>query len=498
MWFIIHGSWFMVYGQPDSLSHYLQVAGNNNPAVQAALHDYEAALQKIPQMGALEDPRLDIGFFPEPMELVGGREIAQFQLMQMFPWFGTRKAAQTEAQHMARMAFEQFREARDNLYLQVCTQWYLLCSLQQKLLNSEANGKLLEQLETLALRKFSSGGNRQGNASTMPGGNTSGTTGISAMNMPAGNTSGMNMGSNMAKATQPAAISENMPGAMPGNMGQAASGMSEVLRIQLEKAELENAVNSIRSEIIAGKARFNALLNRPAKSEVVIPGKILQIPYILDTESVIQTVAVQNPTLGMLKEEALAYNAKAKMVAKMGYPMFGIGLQYMLIGKTKTGGAGTGMQGMSGMDASATMPASSMSGMNGKDMIMPMVSVTIPVFRSKYKAAKKEAQLQQQASEARYTGVLHILEAELTQSKHQLDNAARNIELYRKQAALAQTTYKLVVQEFVSNKSDLSSVIQVQRQLLDYQLKEAEATASYNTMVASIRKMISEPLFLQN
>ncbi|KAA6308849.1 hypothetical protein EZS27_039558, partial [termite gut metagenome] len=36
-----------------------------------------------------------------------------------------------------------------------------------------------------------------------------------------------------------------------------------------------------------------------------------------------------------------------------------------------------------------------------------------------------------------------------------------------------------------------TNVIQVQRQLLDYQLKSAEATADYNTMVASIHKLIS-------
>jgi outer membrane protein TolC len=56
---------------------------------------------------------------------------------------------------------------------------------------------------------------------------------------------------------------------------------------------------------------------------------------------------------------------------------------------------------------------------------------------------------------------------------------------------LAQSAYNLTVQEFVTGKGDLTNVIQVQRQLLDYNLKTAEAIAAYNTMVANIQKLIS-------
>ncbi|MDR1102392.1 MAG: TolC family protein, partial [Tannerella sp.] len=103
--------------QSDSLNRYLETAARNNPGVRADFTAYQAALQRIPQAGAPEDPQLDLGVFLQPMELVEGRQVADIKLMQMFPWFGTRKAARTEAQHMAQMAFEQFRETRDRLFL---------------------------------------------------------------------------------------------------------------------------------------------------------------------------------------------------------------------------------------------------------------------------------------------------------------------------------------------------------------------------------------------
>jgi hypothetical protein len=37
----------------------------------------------------------------------------------------------------------------------------------------------------------------------------------------------------------------------------------------------------------------------------------------------------------------------------------------------------------------------------------------------------------------------------------------------------------------------LTDVIAVERQMLDYNLKKSEATASYNTMVAGIQKLVS-------
>ncbi|MDR3262628.1 MAG: TolC family protein [Tannerella sp.] len=478
--------------ESDSLSHYLKTAAENSPAIKAAFHTYEAALQKAPQMGAYEDPQLDIGFFLEPMNIVDGRQIAQFQLMQMFPWFGTRKAARTEALHMAKMSFEQFRETRDNLYLEIYTQWYILCALQQKRKNTEENRILLKQLEALALQKFSSGGGSSGQ--TPDAGRRTPDAGNSSAS--SGSMGGMNMGAGQpAQSKSPAGNSgtASAMGAMQGGMGSASSGMSEVLRIQLEIVELESAVESILSEMVAEKARFNALLNRPAESGVIVPDTFTQIPFILDVETTMQTLSSQNPMLGMIREETLAYKARLEMEKKMGYPMFGIGLQYMLIGKNpESVNSGTEID-MGAMSVETDNPANgiNMKSMNGKDMFMPMVSVTIPLYRNKYKAARRESKFLQQANEEKYIDTHNQLQAELYRFKHRLDDARRKIQLYQKQAELAHTTCELVVQEFATGKSDLSAVIQVQRQLLDYELKESEAVAGYNTLVANIRKLIS-------
>lgn len=434
---------------PDSLDRYLETAAKNNPGLNADFLAYKASLEKVPQAGAWPDPQLDIGFFLKPMDIVGGRQIADFTLMQMFPWFGTKKAAQTEATHMAKMTYARFTETRDNLYLEVYTQWYLLSTLVQQLRNNRENLELLKQLEELALRKVSSPYSGSSSGYTVPA------------------------ASQATKGTATSSTGGGMAGM--GSMGGAATGMSDVLRVQLEMAEIENNIESILSEIAAEKAKFNALLNRSTDREVILPDSIAKVPFFFDEGVTMSEIENRNPMLDMLVEEEQAYRAKGEMDQKMSYPMFGIGLQYMLIDKSATAQMEQGME----------------PEMTGMDMIMPMVSISLPLYRNKYKAQQQESRFMWQSAREKYNNTLNLLQSDLFRLKHQLDDAERKIALYQKQEQLARTTYQLVVQEFVSAKSDLTNVIQVQRQLLDYQLRQAEAIAEYNTRVASIRKLRS-------
>lgn len=405
---------------PDSLNHYLEVAARNNPALNADFLAYKASVEKVPQAGAWSDPQLDIGFFLKPMEIVGGTQVADITLMQMFPWFGTKKAAQTEATHMAKMAYEQFRETKDNLFLEVYSQWYLLSSLKQKLKNNRDNLQLLGQLEQLARRRLSTA-------------------------------SGM---------------SADMAG---------SSGMSNVLRVQLEVAEIENNIESLISEIEAEKAKFNTLLNRTVNIDVIVPDSIVKVPFLFNEADALKDIESRNPMLGMIVEEEKAYRAKSEMDKKMSYPMLGIGLQYMIIGK----------------GSSSTMNQNIHNGMNGMDMIMPMVSISLPIFRNKYKAQQRESKYMWQSAREKYNNTLNTLHSDFFKLRHQLKDAERQITLYQKQKNLALTTYQLILQEFVTAKSDLTNVIEVQRQLLDYRIREAEAIADYNTKVAEINSLRS-------
>lgn len=462
----------------DSLSHYLQMAALNNPEVKANFSLYKASMEKIPQAGAYADPELEMGFYVKPMEQLSGKQVADFTLMQMFPWFGTRRAARNEATEMARMSYEQFRESRNLLYYEVKSQWYQLSNLHEQYKNTQANLALLGQLEQLALNRFAAATGKGQPAAPVSAPVSS------SVSTPAPANGGMNgmsgMGGSAASGSGSATASgaggpgmSSMQGMGGSSMsGGANGGMSDVLRIQLEKAELENQLETLLSSRRSAEARFNALLNREQNLSVTVPDSLVQQVFIVDDKTMLDSIASSNPMLTMLEAEANAYKAKAMMDKKMSYPMFGIGLQYSVMAKKANE--------MSGMDK-----------MNGMDMFMPMVKISIPVFRKKYNAQQRESKFYRQASEQKYNNALNKLQSDYITLKQQLSDAARKVGLYVNQQQLTLTTYQLIVREFSAGMVSLTDVIQVERQLLDYRLKKSEAIAEYNTVIAGLEKLVS-------
>lgn len=414
--------------QPDSLASYLEQAARNNPQINADFMLYKASLEKIPQAGAIPDPELEVGFFFKPMETLMGKQVADFTLMQMFPWFGTRKAARSEASEMARMAYEKFRDSRNTLWYDVKAQWYQLSNLNEQYKTTENTIDLLKQLEQLALTRFSASKNK--------------------LSAPSASTS--------------------------TGMG----GMSDVLRIQMERAELENKLTNLASLRVVAEARFNSLLNRTSTSPVAVPDSLEQVVFQLNEEPMIDSIFTRNPMLTMIDAEADAYRAKAKMDRRMSYPMIGIGLQYSLINK---------------MDNPIGMPD-----MNGKDMVMPMVKISLPLFRRKYNAQQRENRNYWLATELKRDNVQNQLHTAYVSASQQLEDAARKITLYTNQYELSLSTWQLIVREFSAGRQSLTDVIQVERQMLDYKLKKSEAIAAYNTNVASIEKLISTSINVEN
>ncbi|WP_373786941.1 TolC family protein, partial [Bacteroides heparinolyticus] len=275
----------------DSLSHYIKVAIENNPGVKSQSLTHKAFLEKIPQAGAYQDPELSMEAYTTPMDIVGGRSIGNISLMQMFPWFGTRKAARTEATHMANMQDQQYRETVDNLILQVSIQWYTMQKLNEQLHNNEENKKILNQLEQLALRKFSSP-----TSASQP--NVTPPVATNATASPSPVSSGMG-GMGMGTSSK-AAANLSMPsggGSMGGMAGGSTSGMSEVLRIQLEIAEIDNNIESLHSQIKAEKSKFNLLLNREAFEEIVLGKEIRKLDFLYSENEVLAAIEQNNPML---------------------------------------------------------------------------------------------------------------------------------------------------------------------------------------------------------
>ena len=76
----------------STLSDYLAYAALHNPGLKAAFNRWKAALEKIPQVNSLPDPRFTYAYFIENVETRVGPQRHKLDISQTFPWFGKLQA----------------------------------------------------------------------------------------------------------------------------------------------------------------------------------------------------------------------------------------------------------------------------------------------------------------------------------------------------------------------------------------------------------------------
>ena len=452
--------------QPDSLWLYLEIAAKNNPAVLQKFNEYQAALQKVPQVGSLPDPELSMGVFLSPMELVSGNQVADIRLMQMFPWFGVIKNAKDEMSLMAKAKYESFRDAKIQVFFEVQSTWYDLYKIQQNIDISKKNIEILRTLERLSLVKYKSSPT-SGSNSAVSSGNMSN---VNTQNTSSGSTGMNSMGGNTYN-NQSAASNQQNTSMQSNSMGATSggSGLADLYRIQIEIGELENNISLLKNQHNTIIARFNSLLNRPLQSVVLLPDTLKPDSLGVALLEVSDSILTNNPMLLMLLYEQQSLDARKEMVSRMGYPMVGIGVNYSVINTNEM----------------------STSAMNGKDMIMPMVTVTLPIYRKKYRALQAETDFMKQATEQGYKSTSNSLQTQYYETLQIYEDALRRMKLYENQSLLAKKSLDIMIKSFSASGSGLSDILQIRQQLLDYEFKQVEALVDYNTSVARLNRLMA-------
>jgi len=453
-----------VFSQSDSLYSYLEIAAKNNPTVLQRYYEYEATLQKIPQIGSLPDPEVSLGVFLSPMELLGGNQLADIRLMQMFPWFGVIRSAKDEMSLMANARYESFRDAKLQLSLDVQRSWYELHKVKQNIRISEKNIEILKTIERLAIVRFKAA----------PSGNSSSSSSraVTPGSAPGSSNSSSGMNSMGSSSNTSGTVSNQAASSMPGNsMGSSSgsSGLTDVYRIQIEINDVHNNIEQLKNQWNTLAAQFNSYLNRPPDATVTIPDTLIADDFQLSLLELSDSAFSNNPMLGMLKFEQQSLEARKQMVTKMGYPMIGLGVNYSVINKSEM----------------------STSSMNGKDMVMPMVTATLPIYRKKYRSMQSEADLLKSANEQNYKATANELSTEYYRAMQLYQDAGRRTKLYKDQQLLASKSLDIMIKSFAASGSDLSDILRIRQQTLDYEYKQMEAIADYNTSIAWLKRLMA-------
>jgi outer membrane protein TolC len=166
----------------------------------------------------------------------------------------------------------------------------------------------------------------------------------------------------------------------------------------------------------------------------------------------------------LLNRKVESSEAMERAAEKQGMPKIGLGFEYIVTAKRPN------------MDFAG----------NGKDAWMPMVSVSLPIYRKKYRAAVSESQHMQQAYKAMKADTQNELITEYELALYNRKKASEEIELYELQTVQTKQIVDLLVVEFSTADADFEEILRMQQQLIKYELNTIRSQKDFHVAQAKL------------
>jgi outer membrane protein TolC len=247
-------------------------------------------------------------------------------------------------------------------------------------------------------------------------------------------------------------------------IGQASA--VDVLRLQIRQNELQQQVAVLKEEYLAEQAGFNNLMNRKETIAVEVVSEM--------------TVPAEDPVLSdqrlELNPELLKYDKLYESIEqsellnqKESAPDIGFGLDYVAVSERPD---------MSFND-------------NGKDILMPMVSVSIPVFNKRFKSVSRQNELRQKEITSQKNERLNMLETAFAKAISQRNQARIAFITQERNMGHARDAEEILIKNYETGTIDFNDVLDVQELQLKFQMNQIESVAMYYLQSAIINYLIN-------
>jgi outer membrane protein TolC len=238
--------------------------------------------------------------------------------------------------------------------------------------------------------------------------------------------------------------------------------MVDALRVDIMLQDASTNLSILKQKEKPLATRFNKLLNRQDNESIIVQDSQLttKIPPAYRRDSLL----ISNPLLEELALKIQASKANDQAAIKQGLPKLGVGLDYVIV------------------DQRTDMAVQD----NGRDILMPMVSVSLPIFRGKYKAAQAEAQLMQESFSLQREEVSNRLTSSYDMVWFEIQKQAELIELCQNQIQVSEQSLTLLFTAYGNSGKEFEEVLRMQQQILKYQKMKATALSEYHIARAEL------------
>ena len=249
-------------------------------------------------------------------------------------------------------------------------------------------------------------------------------------------------------------------------VGSASS--SSLTRIQVELGKLEERLMSLEDNRRPLTVRLNAQLNRPANTPVEVAGTLDGIGLTLTDEDIVALVRERSPELRSLTALREKESASKALAGKAYYPDITVGLSYIETGEARMPGVAD----------------------SGKDPLAAIVSLSLPIWRDKYRSQEEQAAVRERAAASQQDQRMNAIIADLQAAIFRYRDAERKISLYRDSLVpMADQSFAVTLQGFESGTESFLNLIDSERTLLEFQLSYEEAQVNRAVALAAIEQL---------
>jgi outer membrane protein TolC len=244
--------------------------------------------------------------------------------------------------------------------------------------------------------------------------------------------------------------------------------MVDVLRVDIMLKDATTNLSILDQKEKPLITTFNKLLDRGENDPVAVSDSLLAESLTDDFRK--DSLLTNNPVLNALDFRIKASEAQEQAAIKQGLPKLGVGLDYVMVGER----------------TDMVLPD------NGKDVLMPMVSVSIPIFRNKYKAAVKEAQLMQESYSLQKDEYANSLTSGYEMAWFEIQQQQELLQLYDQQIQESEQALNLLFTAYGNSGKEFEEVLRMQQQLLKYEKMKASAEVQYQVAVAKLNYLTAK------
>ena len=247
--------------------------------------------------------------------------------------------------------------------------------------------------------------------------------------------------------------------------GQAT--LADVLRVQTKLQSLRQQLLMIDNQKLVFESNINELTKQPTSTKIQLEDSLVLPVLEYDLASFKNKIENNHPLIAQVNYQIEQSNNSIAVNSNMNKPTLGLGLDYSLVGQRTD--------------------ANPMN--NGRDILVPKVMLSIPIYRKSYQAKIEEEKLIQQSLEVKKETITDKMISLLINYKADYDNGLLEINLYQNQTKTMQMAYDVLLSEYSSSGKGFEELLMVQNQLLEFDLGIYQAELKANIAQAKIERI---------